>query len=104
MLKGDCVVAPQFIDSIQQSFQPAPKRSLELGWYETGGMELLILELSWLWKNQDSRLLLLRGLKATLRNVVSCFLQNTLAGSNSPTRLDPSTNSGLCGYFGVFQP
>jgi hypothetical protein len=42
MLKGDCVVAPQFIDSIQQSFQPAPKRSLELGWFETGGMELLI--------------------------------------------------------------
>jgi hypothetical protein len=42
MLKGACVVAPQFIDSIHQSFQPAPKRSLELGWFETGGMELLI--------------------------------------------------------------
>jgi hypothetical protein len=54
---------------------------------------LFTFELSWLWKNQDSRLLLLRGLKATLpsgsqspgcretlpralshRNVVSCFL------------------------------
>jgi hypothetical protein len=42
MLKGACVVAPQFIDSIQQSFQTAAKRSLELGWFETGGMELSI--------------------------------------------------------------
>jgi hypothetical protein len=42
MLKGACVVAPQLIDSIQESFQPAPKRSLELGWFETGAMELLI--------------------------------------------------------------
>jgi len=39
-------------------------------------------------KNQDSRLLLLRGIGATLRNFVLCFTKNTLAGSCSPTRLD----------------